>query len=48
MRADAQMRRATQAPIIGPRTPEQLAESVGVCEMRLDADLVARMEGIWA
>jgi aryl-alcohol dehydrogenase-like predicted oxidoreductase len=35
---------AVTAPIIGPRTPEQLAETLAVPDIRLDADLLKALD----
>jgi aryl-alcohol dehydrogenase-like predicted oxidoreductase len=38
---------AVTAPIIGPRTLDQLTGSLRALEIRLDADALARLDGIW-
>jgi aryl-alcohol dehydrogenase-like predicted oxidoreductase len=38
---------AVTAPIIGPRTPEQLAEALAVPEIELDADLLAGLDQLF-
>jgi aryl-alcohol dehydrogenase-like predicted oxidoreductase len=38
---------ALTAPIIGPRTPEQLAEALAAPEIKLDADLLTALDGIF-
>jgi aryl-alcohol dehydrogenase-like predicted oxidoreductase len=38
---------AVTAPIIGPRTMEQLTEAVETLEMRLDDDVMKRLDEIW-
>jgi aryl-alcohol dehydrogenase-like predicted oxidoreductase len=35
------------APIIGPRTLEQLTASLAALELRLDAATLARLDEIW-
>jgi len=39
---------AVTAPIIGPRTMEQLTDSYRALELELDADALAKLDDIWA
>jgi NDP-hexose C3-ketoreductase / dTDP-4-oxo-2-deoxy-alpha-D-pentos-2-ene 2,3-reductase len=38
---------AVTAPIVGPRTPQQLDEAVAVLKLKLDAEIMNRLEGIF-
>ena len=38
---------AVTAPIIGPRTMEQLTQSLRSLELKLDADALKRLDDIW-